>query len=52
MKFADDIEATGFAHTKELVRMPWKKEIDYGLLRKFIEFNIEDKADCVTFWRQ
>ncbi|MCM3086674.1 hypothetical protein SAMN04488127_2653 [Bhargavaea ginsengi] len=51
IEFGDDIGAAGFAHTKELVRMPWKKEMDYGLLRKFIEFNIEDKADCKTFWR-
>ena len=52
VKFAEDIGASGFAHTKELVRMPWKKEVDYGLLWKFIEFNIRDKADCGTFWRQ
>ena len=52
VKFAEDIESSGFAHTKELVRMPWKKEVDYGLLWKFIEFNIRDKADCGTFWRQ
>ncbi|KZE37096.1 iron chaperone [Bhargavaea cecembensis] len=52
MKFREDIEASGLTYTKGLVRMPWKKEVDYGLLRKFIEFNIEDKADCQTFWRQ
>ena len=50
-QFLDDIVKAGFDHTKELVRMPWDRPIDYALLEKMIAFNIRDKADCSTFWR-
>lgn len=51
-RFADDITQAGYTHTKELIRMPWKNEVDFALLAKLIEFNISDKADCTTFWRK
>ncbi|RWZ59028.1 iron chaperone [Halobacillus fulvus] len=50
--FSDEIKKSGYDHTKMLMRFPWKKPVDYDLLRKMIEFNIEDKADCSTFWRK
>ncbi|CAI6034729.1 iron chaperone [Cohnella sp. JJ-181] len=51
-RFIDDIAQSGYDHTKELVRMPWNRPVDYSLLEKMIAFNIEDKADCQTFWRK
>lgn len=48
----DDIEKAGYDYTKELVRIPWNRPVEYSLLKKMIEFNIEDKADCKTFWRK
>ncbi|PAK55884.1 iron chaperone [Paenibacillus sp. 7541] len=51
-QFYDDIVQAGYSHTKELVRFPWKGEVDFTLLEKMIEFNIMDKADCSTFWRK
>ncbi|WP_087974687.1 iron chaperone [Oceanobacillus rekensis] len=50
--FIDEIEKTGYSHTKELVRMKWDSPVDYALLEKMIEFNIWDKAECSTFWRK
>jgi len=50
-RFSDEIRQAGFQHTKMLVRFPWNRPVDYGLLKRMIEFNIEDKADCSTFWR-
>ncbi|KGA98601.1 hypothetical protein AJ85_08285 [Alkalihalobacillus alcalophilus ATCC 27647 = CGMCC 1.3604] len=50
--FSDEIIEAGFDHTKELVRMKWNRPIDFSLLKKMIEFNIIDKADCTTFWRK
>ncbi|UOQ84806.1 iron chaperone [Gracilibacillus salinarum] len=50
--FANDIEASRYDHTKELIRIKWNQPVDYGLLEKMIEFNIVDKADCSTFWRK
>lgn len=50
--FSNDIMQAGYDHSKHLIRFPWNKSIDYSLLEKIIEFNILDKADCSTFWRQ
>ncbi|MBP2241559.1 uncharacterized protein YdhG (YjbR/CyaY superfamily) [Cytobacillus eiseniae] len=50
-QLADEIVKAGFDHTKELVRIPWDRPVDFSLLGKMIEFNILDKADCSTFWR-
>ncbi|HZG75468.1 MAG TPA: iron chaperone [Paenibacillus sp.] len=49
---AEDIARAGYDRTKELVRFPWDRPVDYSLLEKMIEFNIADKADCTTFWRK
>ncbi|MGN7412856.1 iron chaperone [Paenibacillus sp. SAF-068] len=51
-RFSEEISQAGYDHTKELVRMKWKQEIDYSLLERMIEFNIKDKAECSTFWRK
>ncbi|WP_377890083.1 iron chaperone [Alkalihalobacillus sp. R86527] len=50
--FADEIEGAGYSFTKQLVRIPWEGPVNYELLEKMIEFNIEDKADCESFWRK
>ncbi|MGO4106468.1 iron chaperone [Paenibacillus sp. YAF4_2] len=49
---SDEIEKSGYDHTKLLVRIPWKSPVDFSLLKKMIEFNMVDKADCTTFWRK
>jgi uncharacterized protein YdhG (YjbR/CyaY superfamily) len=50
--FADDIVQAGYDHTKELVRITWDRPVDFSLLKKMIAFNINDKAECSTFWRK
>lgn len=50
--FADAIVLAGYNHTKELVRLPWNRPVDFSLLEQIIEFNILDKAGCSTFWRK
>ncbi|MNW70446.1 hypothetical protein D3C74_497670 [compost metagenome] len=49
--FSDEIMQAGYDHTKQLVRIRWENPVDYSLLKRMIEFNIQDKADCSTFWR-
>ncbi|ADY55672.1 Domain of unknown function DUF1801 [Syntrophobotulus glycolicus DSM 8271] len=51
-RFSDEIIEAGYDHTKGLIRIPWDSPVDYPLLEKIIEFNIQDKADCETFWRK
>lgn len=52
LRFSSDIAEAGYDHTNQLVRFPWNRPVDYDLLRKMIEFNIQDKAECATFWRK
>ena len=46
------IQKSGYEHSKMLIRIPWDKAVDYDLLSKIIEFNIDDKAGVTTFWRK
>jgi len=48
----DEIVKAGYDYTKEIIRIPWKSPVDFSLLEKMIEFNIEDKADYTTLWRK
>ncbi len=49
--FTHEIKQVGYQHTKMIIRFPWDKVVDYELLKKMIDFNITDKANCSTFWR-
>ena len=49
--FSDLIAQAGYDYTKQLIRIPWDSALDYNLLEHMIKFNIEDKANCTTFWR-
>ncbi|MFS0728196.1 iron chaperone [Paenibacillus sp. 1P07SE] len=51
IRFTEEIGKAGFKHTNQLVRFPWNRPFDFELLEKMIAFNIEDKANCKTFWR-
>ena len=48
----DAIVEAGYDYTKQLIRIPWSRPVDYRLLEKLIEFNIHDKENCLTFWRK
>lgn len=52
VRFSKQIEASGYSQAKQIFRIRWSDEIDYGLLERIIRFNIEDKAECSTFWRK
>lgn len=51
-QFADELLKAGYDHTREIFRIKWGSPVDYDLLARIIAFNIEDKADCQTFWRK
>ncbi|WP_110926694.1 iron chaperone [Bacillus massiliglaciei] len=50
--FSEEIVKAGYDHTKQLMRIKWNLPVDYSLLKRMIEFNRLDKADCSTFWRK
>ena len=52
LRFSGEIIDAGYEHTKELIRFPWDRPLDYALLERIITFNILDKVDCATFWRK
>lgn len=50
-QFEKEIVKTGYDYTNEIIRIPWTSPVNYELLEKMIEFNIKDKIDVTTFWR-
>lgn len=50
-KLEEEIIKSNYDYTKGMIRILWADEIDYPLIGKMIEFNLEDKKDCRTFWR-
>ncbi|EAF6111542.1 iron chaperone [Listeria monocytogenes] len=50
-RFEADIKEAGYSHKKGIFRITWAKPVDYDLLAKIIEFNIQDKANYTSFWR-
>jgi uncharacterized protein YdhG (YjbR/CyaY superfamily) len=51
IRFSEEIDQAGYEQTEQLMRISWKKPVDYALLERMIAFNLADKADCRTFWR-
>ncbi|MEN3090651.1 MAG: DUF1801 domain-containing protein [Staphylococcus pseudoxylosus] len=50
-EFTQKIKAAGYSQTNNLFRIKWDQDIDYALLKEIIQYNVDDKADCATFWR-
>jgi hypothetical protein len=50
--FAKDFEQAGLSYSSMIVRFPFDQPFNFELLAKMIEFNLEDKKDCTTFWRK
>lgn len=51
-KFKDRALELGYELSKETIKVPWDKDLDLEFLGDIIQFNIDDKAECKTFWRQ
>lgn len=49
--FSEEIKSRGYEYSTMLIKFPWNKDFDYDLLKKIIDFNIEDKANTMSFWR-
>ncbi|TDM12736.1 iron chaperone [Macrococcus lamae] len=51
-QFKDAIQEAGYSQTNGLFRIKFSDEVNYDLLRAIIDFNMEDKKECKTFWRK
>lgn len=50
-RFDEDIKKAGYRRTKETFSIKWTDEIDFDLIDRMVEYNIEDKKDMIKFWR-
>lgn len=50
--FRDKAKALGYGVTKMLIQFKWHQPMDYEFLKEIIQFNIEDKQACQSFWRE
>lgn len=50
-EFTEKIGQSGYSQSNNLFRIKWTDSIDYHLLEQMIQYNIDDKAKCTTFWR-
>lgn len=51
-KFSNEIVESGYSHGKNIFRIKWNDSVDYTLLERMIQFNIDDKKECTGFWRK
>lgn len=49
--FKDEAELLGYKTSKMLIKVKWTDEVNYEFIRKVIEFNMNDKIACKSFWR-
>lgn len=52
IRFTDEIAKTGYQQSKMLFRIKWEESVDYPLLKRIININRLEKAECKTFWRK
>ncbi len=50
--FEEEIKERGYSYGMMIVKIKWKEEIPYDLIQRMIEFNLEDKKECKSFWRK
>lgn len=49
-EFREDIKNAGYDSGKKFIKIPFDTEVNYDLLKKLIDWNIENKKDINTFW--
>jgi len=49
--FEKEIEQAGYSHTKELFRIKWTDQVDFDLLHKLVNYNVQNKKGMMKFWR-
>lgn len=50
-KYKAVIEQSGYQFTENIIRIKWQEAIDYSLMKKLIQFQIDDKVNHERFWR-
>lgn len=50
--FKEAIEQANYQHTDNLFKITWEQPIDFSLLKKIIDYNIQEKIHYTKFWRE
>ncbi|UWF56752.1 DUF1801 domain-containing protein [Staphylococcus hyicus] len=50
--FEEEIKKAGYQTTKMFMKIKWTDEVNFDLLHKMIDKNIEDKQHSTKFWRE
>lgn len=50
--FKEDIKKSNYQSTNFIYKMKWQNPIDYDLLKRIIDYNMEDKKGLNTYWRK
>lgn len=50
--FSEEIIKAGYTHGKMLMQVKWTQDMDWELLRRMVQFNLDDKKDVTSFWRK
>jgi len=51
-KFKEEAKEKGYQVTKQLIKIKDKQTINFDLIKKMIDFNIEDKNGYKKYWRE
>lgn len=49
--FEKEIKEAGYTCTKNLFRIKWDDPVNFDLIDKIVEYNIDDKKGMTRFWR-
>ncbi len=50
-QFQKELEEANYNPTSNLFRITWDQDINFDLLKKMIDVQVEDKKDFTGFWR-
>lgn len=50
--FIDELKENGYQPSKMLFRIGFQQDVNYDLLKRMIQFTIDDKKECKTYWRK
>lgn len=50
--FEEEIKKAGYQTTKMFMKIKWTEEVNFDLIHKMIDKNIEDKQHSTKFWRE
>ncbi|WP_341776072.1 iron chaperone [Staphylococcus hyicus] len=50
--FEEEIKKAGYQTTKMFMKIKWTDDVNFDLIHKMIDKNIEDKQHSTKFWRE